>query len=57
MDVDEPITEEVPDKRLPWQQYVFDDIFLLVMGGLVVPTIFYIVWGLWVISNVAIFSR
>ncbi len=46
-----------PEERMPWQQFIFDDIFLLVMAGLVVPTIFYIVWGLWSISNVAVFAR
>lgn len=40
------------DGRVPWQQMLLDDVFLLIMAGLVVPTIFYLVWGLWSLSNV-----
>lgn len=29
-----------------WQQFIFDDITLILVLGLVVPTIFYIVLGL-----------
>lgn len=38
--------------RPPWQQALLDDVFLLCMAGLVVPTLFYIVWGLLELSNV-----
>lgn len=38
--------------RLPWQQALLDDVFLLFMAGLVVPTLIYIVWGLLELSNV-----
>lgn len=40
------------DERIPWQQMLLDDVFLLIMAGLVVPTLFYLVWGLWSLSNV-----
>lgn len=50
-------TEDRDRERIPWQQVLFDDIFLLVMAGLVVPTLFYIVWGLWSLSNVEQFAR
>lgn len=41
---------------LAWQQVLLDDIFLLVMAGLVVPTLFYLVWGLMELANVEIFT-
>lgn len=44
-------------ERMPWQQLIFDDIFLLVLAGLIVPTIFYLIWGLWSLSNVESFVR
>ncbi|MBI3359842.1 MAG: hypothetical protein HY023_01900 [Chloroflexi bacterium] len=34
-------------ERIPIGQVIFDDIFLLLTLGLTVPTLFYIVWGLW----------
>jgi hypothetical protein len=54
---DERSTEQQENERVPWQQMIFDDIFLLVTAGLVVPTVFYLVWGLWSISNVEFFGR
>lgn len=55
---DDARPEERDEKeRIPWQQMIFDDIFLLVMAGLVVPTLFYIVWGLWSLSSVEFFPR
>lgn len=43
--------------RVPWQQAMLDDIFLLLMAGLVVPTLFYIVWGLMSLGSVPLFTR
>ncbi|MCM8750246.1 hypothetical protein NET02_13920 [Thermomicrobiaceae bacterium CFH 74404] len=54
---------ESPDERsggkqgIPWQQVLLDDIFLLIMAGLVVPTLFYILWGLISLGNVPLFGR
>jgi hypothetical protein len=46
-------TEPQPESALiPWQQRLFDDVFLLLMAGLVVPTLFYTVWGLFELSNI-----
>ena len=36
-------------------QIIFDDVFFLLMLGLVVPTLFYIVWGLWSTSVIPVF--
>jgi hypothetical protein len=57
MDADEPTAEQLSDERVPWPQLILDDIFLLLMAGLVVPTLFYIVWGLWTLGNVEFFTR
>jgi hypothetical protein len=42
--------------RVPWQQLLLDDIFLLVGIGLVVPTIFYIAWGLISLASVPAYA-
>lgn len=44
------------DERIPWQQTVFDDLFLMIAAGLVFPTLVYIVWGLWALANVEMFQ-
>ena len=45
-----------PSHGLPWQQAVLDDVFLLAMFGLVVPTLFYIVWGLIELASLPLFK-
>jgi hypothetical protein len=54
-DTEQP--QSPPPQRTPWQQVLLDDIFLLVMAGLVVPTLFYIVWGLMSLGEVPLFTR
>jgi len=44
-------------RQIPWQQILLDDIFLLLLAGLLVPTLFYIVWGLMSLGNVPLFGR
>ena len=44
-------------ERVPWQQALMDDVFLLLALGLLVPTFFYIVWGLMSLGEVPIFTR
>ncbi len=53
---DEPHVPPTPSP-VPWQQLLLDDIFLLLMAGLVVPTLFYIVWGLMSLGEVPLFAR
>ena len=48
-------TTVAPGERVPWQQALLDDIFLLMAAGLVVPTLLYIVWGLMELANVRVF--
>ena len=50
-------SQSPPPRRVPWQQVLLDDIFLLAMAGLVIPTLFYIVWGLMSLGEVPIFTR
>lgn len=52
-DQDQPPVKQ----RVPWQQLLLDDIFLLFMAGMVIPTFLYIVWGLMSLGEVPIFSR
>jgi hypothetical protein len=56
MALDEP-NRRSTDRRIPWQQVLLDDIFLLFMAGILVPTFFYIVWGLMSLSEVPLFTR
>ena len=44
-------------QRVPWQQVLLDDIFLLFLIGMVVPTGIYIVWGLMSLGSVPLFNR
>jgi hypothetical protein len=45
-----------PEEPIPIGQIIFDDVFFLLMLGLVVPTLFYIVWGLWHTSVIPVFQ-
>ena len=49
-------TESTNQQRPRWQQVIFDDIFLILMLGLVVPTLFYLVWGLMDLASVPIYE-
>lgn len=42
------------DKRVPVMQRVLDNPFLLLFIGVVVPTVFYIIWGIMEIIHVPI---
>lgn len=42
--------------RVPWQQRLLDDIFLLTTAGMIVPTVFYIILGLLSLVNVQPFA-
>jgi hypothetical protein len=44
------------NERPRWQQVIFDDIFLILTLGLVIPTLFYLVWGLMDLASVPIFE-
>jgi hypothetical protein len=44
MDQETPDTQ--PQERVPVMQRVLDNPFLLLFIGVVVPTVFYVVWGI-----------
>ncbi len=48
---------EERSQRIPWPQILLDDIFLLLMAGLVVPTLFYLLWGLIDLGFIRLFGR
>lgn len=54
IEAEDPVT--APPERMPWQQLVLDDVFLLMVIGLVVPTLLYIVWGLIELGGVLVFE-
>jgi len=54
METDEP-GGRTAEEDIPWPQALLDDVFLLLMAGLVVPTLLYIVWGLMELANVRVF--
>lgn len=45
-----------PPTRAPRPQRLLDDVFLLVAAGLIVPTIFYVLFGLLSIAHVPTFT-
>lgn len=45
------------DEKPRWQQWIFDDIVLLLVLGLAVPTIFYIILGVIDLTTVPTFER
>lgn len=44
MDQDTPVTPQA--ERVPVMQRLMDNPFLLLFIGVVVPTVFYVVWGI-----------
>ena len=55
-DASDPANRRADAESIPWQQVLMDDVFLLLMAGLVVPTLFYIVWGLMELGSVPVFT-
>ncbi len=47
-------SEEMPDEPVPAMQQVLDNPFLLLFLGVVVPTVFYVVWGVMEIVSLPI---
>lgn len=44
---------ETPE-RIPFMQRVLDDPFLLLFLGVVIPTVFYILWGVMEVASIPI---
>ena len=46
-------TSEAPE-RIPFMQRVLDDPFLLLFLGVVIPTVFYVLWGVMEVASIPI---
>jgi len=44
----------VPNERIPVMQRILDNPFLLLFLGVVIPTVFYILWGVMEIVSIPI---
>ena len=42
------------DERIPFMQKLLDNPFLLLFLGVVVPTVFYLIWGIMEIAQIPI---
>lgn len=49
----EPRKDE-DDERIPFMQRVLDNPFLLLFLGVVIPAVFYLMWGVMEIANIPI---
>ena len=49
-----PADDDLPDEAVPAMQQILDNPFLLLFLGVVVPTVFYIVWGVMEIVSLPI---
>ena len=45
---------ESPPERIPFMQRLLDNPFLLLFLGVVVPTVFYVIWGVMEIAQIPI---
>ncbi len=43
-----------PDEKPPFMQRLLDNHFLLLFLGVVVPTVFYVIWGIIEVTNIPI---
>ena len=50
----EKTTAPEPYEKPPFMQRVLDNHFLLLFLGVVVPTVFYVIWGIIEVSNIPI---
>ncbi|MFY9315651.1 MAG: hypothetical protein WAO95_08840 [Burkholderiales bacterium] len=46
--------DDLPDEAVPAMQQILDNPFLLLFLGVVVPTVFYVVWGVMEIVSLPI---
>ena len=42
--------------RVAWQQKILDNIWLLLVAGILIPTVIYILWGLWELAEVPLWG-
>lgn len=46
---DEPVHSE--QDEVPWPQRVLDNLWLMIAISVLVPTVLYLVWGLWEVAE------
>jgi hypothetical protein len=44
--------KDKPEEKVPLAQVIFDNVFILLLLGLVVPVVFYTIWGLLEIASI-----
>lgn len=42
---------DLNDDRIPWQQRILDNLWLLLALSILVPGLMYLLWGLWELAN------
>ena len=48
---------EANQEPIPFWQTILDDTSLLIVIGLVVPTVFYTIWGIMELANLPVFPK
>ena len=51
---DQRDAEDSEDERIPTMQQILDNPFLLLFLGVVIPTVFYLIWGIMEIISIPI---
>ena len=51
-DVNAAPEEEIPEEPIPAMQQLLDNPFLLLFLGVVIPTVFYLIWGVMEILSI-----
>ena len=51
---DQPDSGDSTDERIPTMQKILDNPFLLLFLGVVMPTVFYLIWGIMEIISIPI---
>lgn len=46
---DDPVQSE--QDEVPWPQRVLDNLWLLIAISVLIPTVLYLVWGLWEVAE------
>ena len=49
--------DEVPEEPIPAMQQLLDNPFLLLFLGVVIPTVFYLIWGVMEILSIPLFIK
>ena len=53
-DAAEPRGPSEPSEKIPFMQRLLDNPFLLLFLGVVIPTVFYLIWGILEVAQIPI---